>query len=258
MLPDMILGSYLPGQSLLHRADPRTKLLLLTGLLVLALTLRHWPALLALWMFVLWVGKESGQPFGRALRGLRPVLWLALFAVLLQLWRHGGAMGGERLAELTRPVLRLTLLASATALLTATTQPLALTDGLARLFKPLQRIGVPVNELALLLALALRFLPETFEEAGRLWRVQSCRGAAPQQSGALQRVRSTLPLLIPLMAGALRRGEALAQAMDARCYRGGNVRSRLKPLSFSRADFGCATAMIALVAVVALLEQTLA
>lgn len=255
MSPDLCQGSFLPGRTVLHRADPRTKLVLLLVFAVLVLWLERLPALLVLLLAVLLATWRSGRPLGSVLAGLRPVLWLAGPVLVFRLF---ASAGGAPLEEGARMVLRLLLLAGGTTLLTATTSPLALTDGLARLCRPLRLLGVPVGELALLLALALRFLPETFAEAQRLRRVQLCRAPALRGGAPLRRLSQALPLLVPLVAGMLRRGETLAQALEARCYRAGALRPPQRRPTWSRHDLLSVAGMLLLALALGLLERGLA
>ncbi len=185
--------------------------------------------------------------------GLRPVLFLAIFAVFINLFcvagtpvtEHGflSHISREGFGLAARMLLRLILLAGAASLLTYSTSTLSLSDGLARLLKPLERIGVPVHEIAMMLAMAMRFIPTILEEAARITRAQASRSAEFAGGTVLQRARSCMPLILPLFAGIFRRGDDLATAMEARCYRGNRGRTSMRSLMFSRADLTSAAVM---------------
>lgn len=255
ILSEISLGRYSPGKSLLHRSDPRTKVVLTLLLMVALFAVQSYPALLLLFLFTLSLTVWAGKSFSHALLGLRPILWLAACAVLFNIFFIKGtpvaAFGifrhitWEGLSVSAKMVLRLILLVSSASLLTLTTTPLALMAGLEKLFRPLQRIGIPVPQLTMMLALALRFMPVIVEEAERIIKAQSSRSAAFNRGKLRQRLQSYLPLLMPLLVGIFRRGEALATAMESRCYRGDVGRTRMRPLSFSLTDFvSCAVMFI--------------
>lgn len=253
MLNDMTMGRYFPGRSLLHRSDPRTKIVLTLLLMTITFILKSYPALLLLEIIILGLSSRTGRPFRQSLRSLRLIMYLAVVAVAANLLfvkgtplidygllRHISREGVDISAKM---VLRLVLLAGTASLLTFTTTPLALTDGLDRLLKPLNRIGVPVSEIALMVLVALRFMPVIVDEAKKLILIQSARSADFNRGTMLQRARSYLPLFIPLFAGIARRGDATATAMEARCYRGGAGRTKAWPLEFSGADIASAGGM---------------
>lgn len=244
---DITLGQYYPAVSFLHRLDPRSKLAaafcLMGGLL-----LTYDPYVLAGMAGLFLIAARSGKiPLPLLMRNLRPFLWLfALTWIIHLLWsdgqvlwvvpgtalvitREGASLGGIY-------VVRLALLILYAALLTLCTSPLELTDALERLSRPLKRFGVPTHELSLMLTLSLRFIPTLLEEAQRIRNAQLSRGA--RFTGSLRhRVRSLLPLLVPLFVSAFRRADELALAMDARCYSGGEGRSVYTRLHFASADY---------------------
>lgn len=211
-------------------------------------------ALLLLMLFTLFLADRAGKPLKHSLRGLKPILCLAAFGVVLNLFfvdgtpvsesgilRHVSLEGIDLSAKM---VLRFILLVSGTSLLTFTTTPLSLTDGLERLMKPLKRIGVQVHEIAMMMSIALRFIPAIAEEAEKIIKAQSSRGAGFDTGTPLQRAKSHLQLLVPLFVGVFRRGDDLATAMEARCYRGSMGRTRMRPLEFSGADLASAAVML--------------
>jgi energy-coupling factor transport system permease protein len=252
-------GQYVPVDSMVHRLDPRTKIL---GTLVLAVAVflaRGSTGLAAVAVLVALVVLASRVPPGYVVRGLRPVFWLLAFTVVLQIifGQEGGHVVFHRgWITITRENLtlglfygaRLALLIVATSLMTFTTSPVELTDGLERLLRPFRRIGVPAHELALMMTIAIRFIPTLAEETDKIMKAQMARGAEFTRGSIVTRARSLVPLLVPLFLGAFRRAEALALAMEARGYRGGDGRTRMKELVLRPRDYA-AFVLLALVAV---------
>lgn len=265
MMKGMALGRYFPGGSIMHRSDPRTKIILTVVFMAVVFLVESYFALLVLLLVTLITAKLAGKPLKDSLRGLRPILCLAVFTVLLNLLFAGGTplsahgilrhVSREGLDLSAAMVLRLILLVSGTSLLTFTSTPLSLTDGVEKLLHPLKRIGVPVHEIAMMLALALRFIPTLVDEAARIIKAQSSRSAEFATGNLLQKTRSHLPLLVPLFVGTLRRGDDLATAMEARCYRGGEGRTRMRELRFSRADLVSAGVMVPFLAALLLMDH---
>ncbi|OAT81175.1 energy-coupling factor transporter transmembrane component T family protein [Desulfotomaculum copahuensis] len=255
MFDGLTIGQFIPGDSLIHRLDPRTKIVT-TILLVAAVMLAgSWPAYLVLSILLLAVFTLAGIPPGMLWQNLRPFWFILGITFLLQIFftpgevvftagplhvtRPGLALGGQIL-------WRLTVLILAGFLLTATTSPLKLTAGLECLLAPGKRFGVPAHELAMMMTIALRFIPTLFSEAQTIMKAQQSRGADFMQGGLWGRVRGIVPLLLPLFAGAFRRAEDLATAMESRCYRGGAGRTRMEELSLRGIDFGALILCVAL------------
>jgi energy-coupling factor transport system permease protein len=219
---------------------------------------------LLLLFFTFVVAGRAGRPFGHSLRGIRPILFIALFTLAVNSFAVKGTplseygilchITREGIEQSVRMVIRLLLLLTGASILTSTTTPLALMDGLAALMRPLRRLRVPVHELAMMMAIGLRFIPVLLEEGGRIFKAQVSRGAGFTSGNPLQRARSCIPVLVPLFAGAFRRADDLSTAMEARCFRGSAGRTRMKTLEFSRADVICVTAMLALSAVLFCME----
>lgn len=245
LLSDITLGQHFPTGSVVHALDPRTKLLLLLALMgaVLAGGFGLY-ALVAVFLALTICG--SRLPWGLVLRNLRPFSWLiGLTIVLHLLFTPGRALPGFPVAGITitheglREGLffgtRLALLIVSAALLTLTTSPIELTDALERLLGPFRRLGLPAHELAMMMVIALRFIPMLMEEADRLRKAQLARGAS-FSGGPIRRVRSLIPLLVPLFISAFRKADQLAVAMESRCYRGGEGRSTFRPLVFRARD----------------------
>ena len=249
MLKDMTLGSYFPGTSLLHRSDPRTKIALALVVMTLIFLVKGYPALLLLLIVTLALAANSGKTFKHSLRGLRLILSLSAVAVTVNLVSVKGTpvvdygvlshVSLEGLDTSARMVLRLVLLACTASLLTFTTTPFALTDGLERLLKPLNRVGISVSDLAMMMVIALRFMPVIVEEAGRLIREQAQLSNDSTAGSLLRSLRSYPPLLMPLFAGVVRRADAMATAMEARCYRGSRGRTRMRQPAFTSVDLFC-------------------
>ena len=264
MMKEMTMGRYFPGDSIIHRSDPRTKIILTTIFMIVVFLVVSYPAIILLQLFILIVAKLAGKPLQYALRGLKPVLFLALFAVVINLFFVSGTpvtehgilrhISREGISLAAKMVLRLLLLASGAALLTFTTTPLSLKDGLERLMKPLNRIRVPVHEIAMMITIAMRFIPTILEEADRITKAQASRSAVFAEGNALQRARNCMPLILPLFAGAFRRGDDLATAMEARCYRGNRGRTRMRRLGFSLADLTSAAVMLVFLTTLMLVE----
>lgn len=246
LLTDITLGRYVAVDSPLHRLDPRTKFLATTGLMMALLTTDGFlPLLLATPFIVLAIGCSRVPP-GLVLKNLRPFLWLFFFTIVLHALLTPGATLWH-LPYLDRPVTaegmqlglffsaRLAAVVLIASLLTLTTTPMALTDGLEKLLSPLRRFGFPAHELAMMVSIALRFIPVLVEEADRLYKAQLARGA-DFGGNPLRRTRNLLPLLVPLFVSAFSRADRLALAMESRCYRGGEGRTRYRELRFGPGD----------------------
>ena len=263
----LTMGGYSPGSSLLHRADPRSKIILALIFMVTLYGVKSYAALFLLLVFILLVTLGLGRSLTDSWRGLRPILWLAACAAFFNIFFVGGAplattgifnhISWEGLDRSAKMVLRLILLVSSATLLTATTTPLALTAGLESLLQPLKRIKIPVQQSAMLLALALRFIPVIVEEAKRII-AQSSRSPAFNTGSLRQRLQSYTPLLFPLFVAIFRRGEALATAMESRCYRGEIGRTRMRPLQFSAVDLISSAVLLLLFTFLFLVEFTCA
>ncbi len=255
LLSNFAFGQYVPVDSAVHRLDPRTKLLT-TLLVVVVLFVVHTLAGLVVLTAFLAAVTAAGRISPRyVLRGLRPVFWLLGIAVALQIFF--GEAGGHPVFHrgpitITRENLmlgvfygyRLLLLMIATTLMTFTTSPMELTDGLERLLRPFRRIGVPAHELALMMTIALRFIPTLLEETEKIMKAQMARGAEFSQGSLVRRARALVPLLVPLFVGAFRRADALALAMEARCYRGGEHRTRMRELRMRPRDYVAAVVVL--------------
>ncbi len=264
MLKAISTCRYNHGISFAHRLDPRTKIILTVLFMVAVFLSQSFLTQLTLLLITLTVSHKAGKPWSQSLRGLRPILWFALISVSINAFSMGGAPMSESgvlrhisrdgVALSVRIFLRLILLVSGTSLLTFSTSPLAMTDGLEKLIKPLNRIGIPVHEIAMMMSIAMRFLPVIAEEAEKLIKAQSSRFATFHAGSLRQRATNYLPLIVPLFAGVIKRGDALATAMEARCYRGGIGRQRMRPLEFSGADLAGAVGALVVLTLLLLIE----
>ncbi len=244
-LENISFGQYVPSSSRLHRLDPRCKILSLVFLLA-GIFMANRPYDWIIWTLVLWLcarASETGLKF--LLCSVRPVLFLIIFTALLNLFFADGEVLAEwGIFTVTREgvtlawtmALRLTLLVLFANLLTLSTSPMALSDGLESLFSPLKRVGFPAHELAMMMTIALRFIPTLLGETDRILKAQLARGADLDRGSLIKRMKAFIPVLVPLFVIVFQRADDLAVAMEARCYRGGEGRTRMKPFCWSRAD----------------------
>jgi energy-coupling factor transport system permease protein len=257
-----VIGQYIPGDSLLHRLDPRTKLTFLTFYVVILFFATGAGYALLGGVAIFGVAASRISP-RYILRGLRPLVFLLALTMAFQIfmvpgdviWRFGflqvtrqGLVLGLFMA------LRLLLLVVTTSLLTLTTSPIALTDGLESMLRPLTVVGVPAHEFAMMMTIALRFIPTLMDEADKVMKAQMARGAEFSSGSLTARARSLVPVLVPLFVGAFRRADDLAIAMEARCYRGGEGRTRMRQLRLGGLDLVALTAAAGMVAGILLLR----
>ena len=246
MLKDITLGQYFPVRSPLHRLDPRTKIILLVVLIVaifLADNLVGYGLLCALVGLIVAL---SGVPAKMYVRSLKPVWFVILFTAVLNIFLtpgtkiyvldYGTPMTWEGLILAGKMALRLVLLITASSALTYTTSPIALTDGIEKLLKPLAKLGLPTYELAMMMSIAIRFIPTLIEETEKIMKAQKARGADFESGSVIRRIKALAPMLVPLFISAFRRADDLAVAMESRCYQGGAQRTRLNEIHFSQKD----------------------
>lgn len=246
MIKDITIGQYIPGDSLIHRADPRTKIVLTFTYLSLIFLINSYIGFLMYALFTMLITISSDIPLKFTLKGLKPVVFIIVFTVLINIFTVKGTpitdlpilnhITYEGIDLSARMALRLILLIMGASLLTYTTTPIALTDGLEKLLKPLNSLKVPVHEISMMMAIALRFIPTILEETEKIIKAQSARGADFDTGNIMQRAKSFIPVLVPLFISAFRRADDLATAMEARCYRGSTGRTRMKQLRFTNAD----------------------
>lgn len=256
MLSDIKIGQYFPANSVLHRLDARFKLvsllLLLIGIFVFDTQIDYiiWCVLVFGLMFI------SKIPIKMFFSSIKPIIWIILFTFVLHLFTGSGeplislgmlSITWDGIAQGSFVCLRLLLLMFAASLLTFTTQPLILADALEDLMSPLKKVGVPAHELAMMMTIALRFIPTLLEETDKIMKAQKSRGADFTTGNIFNRIKAVMPILIPLFISAFRRADELAMAMEARCYHGGVGRTRLKELKFANLDYIAMGIFIAIV-----------
>ena len=247
MLKDITLGQYFPGNSPIHRLDPRTKLIMLVVYIVALFLAKSWISYAVMLAFLVITVKVSTIPPKSIVRGMKPLVMILVFTGVLNLffstdgtvvvdfWVITITTGGIERAVFM--VLRILMLISGTFLLTYTTSPIALTDGLEALLNPLKVIKVPVHELSMMMCIALRFIPTLIEETDKIMCAQKARGADFETGSLMERAKALIPILVPLFISAFRRADELATAMECRCYQGGEGRTKMKLLRYHREDF---------------------
>lgn len=245
MLKDITIGQYVKGDSILHRLDPRTKIFGMLAIMVALFFVNNWIGLVYAGVVVFAVLFASQVPLKFYIRGVKPLRWILLFTAAIQIFLTPGEIiwqwgilhitaEGVRLAIFM--CVRLVFLVMTTSVLTLTTTPIVLTDAVENLLSPFKRIGVPAHELAMMMTIALRFIPLLADETEKIMAAQKARGAAFDEGGLMDRARALLPILVPLFLSAINRASELAMAMEARCYHGGEGRTRLHELHYENRD----------------------
>ena len=260
MLNDITLGQYYPGNSPVHRMDPRMKLILTIAYIVGVFIVGNLTGYAIALAFLYLVVRISGIRFAYLVKGIKPLRFILIFTFVLNLFFVEGetvlfSLGFvtitlEALRNAVFFALRLVFLVMGTSVLTLTTSPIQLTDGLERLMKPLQRFRFPAHELAMMMTIALRFIPALLEETDKIKKAQMARGADFESGNLIARAKAMIPLLVPLFVSAFRRANDLAMAMEARCYRGGDHRTRLRELKYTKLDLYALLATAAFIAVI--------
>lgn len=264
MLKDITLGQYLPLNSPLHRMDPRTKILGLILLLVGVFTVEGSIGYGLMTAFVFFVMLLSRVPLKMYLRGLKPLWFIIIFTGLLNLFLTPGTtiyvndyslhITYEGAILAVKMAIRLILLIVSSAVLTYTTSPISLTDGIEKLLYPFTKIGLPAHELAMMMSIAIRFIPTLIEETEKISKAQQARGADFGSGGIIKRAKALVPMLVPLFISAFRRADELAVAMESRCYRGGAGRTRLHPIHFSLLDLWTGVVLVILITAIIVLR----
>ncbi len=248
MLKDITLGQFFPGKSVVHRLDPRTKLVMLVIYIVALFMAKSWISYGVVFAFLAFAIAVSRIPLKSILHGMKPLILIMAFTAILNLFftQEGEVLvsflglkitdrGLERAFFM---LMRILMLITATFLLTYTTSPIALTDGLESLLNPLKKLHVPVHELSMMMCIALRFIPTLIEETDKIMCAQKARGADFETGKLMERAKALIPVLVPLFISAFRRADELATAMECRCYHGGEGRTKMKLLRYRRADYG--------------------
>ena len=259
MIRDITLGQYYPAESPLHRMDARVKILLTFAYIVMLFLVKGIPTMLLVAFLVFLLIKMSKVPFKFIFRGLKAIFFIITLTVVLNMFMLPGRtlvefgifkITYEGLYMAIFVGIRLVLLMFGSSLLTLTTKPLNLTDGIESILKPLEKIGVPAHELAMMMSIALRFIPTLLEETDKIMKAQMARGADFESGNIFKRAKAIIPLLVPLFVSAFRIARELAMAMEARCYRGGENRTRMNHSVISKIDY---TAIIVFLAMSALI-----
>ena len=265
MLKDITLGQFFPGNSFVHRLDPRTKLILLAVYIVALFTATNWVSYAVVLAFLGLSVAISKIPLKSIFNGMKPLMMILVFTgilniffttgenVLVSFW--GVTVYREGIIRAIFMVLRILMLISGTFLLTYTTSPIALTDALESLLSPLKKIGIPVHELSMMMCIALRFIPTLIEETDKIMCAQKARGADFENGSIIDRAKALVPILVPLFISAFRRADELATAMECRCYHGDEGRTKMKLLRYKRNDFCAFGVGILLIAVTCVLRR---
>lgn len=266
MLKDITIGQYFPGNSFIHKMDPRMKIIVTLLYIVMLFVASH-PLSLAVGILLLFIMYQvSGIPMKMITKSLKPVVPIVLFTSILNIFFVSGEVLFKIFfIEITKEGLTLAILMSlrilcliaGSSLLTYTTSPIELTDAIERLLNPLKKLKVPVHELSMMMTIALRFIPTLIEETDKIISAQKARGADMESGGLMDRAKALIPVLIPLFVSSFRRADELAMAMECRCYRGGDGRTRMKQLKYGPRDWTALMILVLAIAAVILLNQAL-
>lgn len=245
MLRDITIGQYYPADSVIHKLDPRTKLFATLLFVISLFTFRNWAGLALATVFLAVLIRLSKVPLGYMIKGLKAIVVILLITALFNLFLTPGkvlvewwifSISYEGLISAGKMAVRLIFLILGTSVVTLTTTPNALTDGLEKALRPLNAIRIPVHEVAMMMSIALRFIPILVEETDKIMKAQIARGADFESGNLIKKAKNMVPLLVPLFISAFRRANDLALAMEARCYHGGKGRTKMKPLKYQRRD----------------------
>lgn len=260
MIKDITIGQYIPGNSFIHKLDPRVKILISIIYIVDLFIVNNFRGYIFIVIFTFLCIAVSKVKFSYIYKGLKPILILALITAVLNVFMTTGVnpplfkwkfitVYREGIVLAVFMVLRLVFLIIGTSLLTLTTSPIELTDGIEKLLNPMRKIGLPAHELAMMMTIALRFIPTLMDETDKIMKAQMARGADFESGNLVNRAKSLIPILVPLFISSFRRADELAMAMEARCYRGGEGRTRMKQLKITNKDFIASLSMGCLVAI---------
>jgi energy-coupling factor transport system permease protein len=245
MFNNITLGQFIPGNSVLHRLDPRTKIIW-TGIFMVAIfiidTLAEYIMMVAFIIVLLLI---SEVPAKQTVKGLKPLMIILFITALINIFFMGGTpifkvgpveVTYEGIIAAIKLFFRLVMLVITASMMTLTTTPMSMTDGIEKLLKPLAKIGIPAHEIAMMMSIALRFVPTLLEETQRIMKAQASRGANFDTGSIFSRIKNFIPVLVPLFVSAFKRADELAEAMESRCYRGGRGRTKLKEIHFTNLD----------------------
>ncbi|MBU3091393.1 energy-coupling factor transporter transmembrane protein EcfT [Clostridium sp. CM028] len=249
MIKDITIGQYIPGESFVHKLDPRFKILISLLFIVDLFLVNNFIGYLFIIIFLLATIIIANLSFKYIYNGLKPILVLLLITAVLNIFMTSGKelnlifhygfinVYKEGLIVAAFMILRLVFLIMGTSILTLTTSPIELTDGIENLLNPFKRIGVPAHELAMMMTIALRFIPTLMDETDKIMKAQMARGADFESGNLISRAKSLIPILVPLFISSFRRADELAMAMESRCYKGGEGRTRMKQLKITKKDY---------------------
>lgn len=246
MLKDITIGQFLPGNSVIHRLDPRTKITLVFAFIIMIFMLDNITAYVPVALVLAAVILVAGIPFKMIFKSLKPLLFFIVVTAAVNLFLTDGRIifkagflkiTHEGIIMTVQMSMRLVFLVAGTSILTYTTSPIVLTDGIESLLKPLTVVKIPAHEIAMMMTIALRFIPIIVDETDKITKAQAARGADFESGNFLRRAKALVPILVPLFISAFRRADDLAVAMECRCYRGGENRTKLNSLKMCGADF---------------------
>lgn len=253
MIRDITLGQYYQTDSVIHKLDPRVKLVATICFIISLFVVQNWIGYLAAAIFLGIMIRLSKVPFRFIVKGMKAILFILLITAVFNLFLTPGevlisfwklSITREGLQTAVMMAVRLSFLIVGSSIMTLTTTPNSLTDGLEKLMKPLKLFRVPVHEIAMMMSIALRFIPILLEETDKIMKAQIARGADFESGNLLKRAKAMVPLLVPLFISAFRRANDLAMAMEARCYRGGEGRTKMKPLIYKKRDAAAYTVLV--------------
>ena len=268
MIKNITIGQYIPGESFIHKLDPRTKILISVFFIVNLFLVKNFTAYILILGFIGLMVKVANLSPKYLYKGIKPVFMLILFTAFLNMFVTKGTpdtlvldfwifkIYREGIYQALFMTFRLVFLIMGTSILTLTTSPIELTDGIESLLKPFKKIGVPAHELAMMMSIALRFIPTLMDETDKIMKAQMARGADFESTNLIKKAKSLIPLLVPLFISSFRRAEELAMAMEARSYRGGEGRTRMKQLKYNTRDFGAFAVFAVLVVLTFSLRYT--
>lgn len=263
MLRDITIGQYYPADSIIHKLDPRVKLMATLLYVVSLFIFRGAAGFVAVTLGLIFFIRLSKVPFGYMVKGLKAIVIILVITVLFNLFLTPGEpfvqfwklkITYEGLKSAGFMMVRLVYLILGSSVLTLTTTPNQLTDGMEKALKPLNKIHVPVHEISMMMSIALRFIPILIEETDKIMKAQIARGADFESGNLIKKAKAMVPLLVPLFISAFRRANDLAMAMEARCYNGGEGRTKMKPLKYKKADHAAYLVLVLYFAVVILLR----
>lgn len=246
MIKNITIGQYYPGETVIHDLDPRSKILITFLYIITLFFINTFIPYIFMTLFLISTVKLSKVPMKLIIKGLKPLLYIISITFIINLFMTKGeklidfwiiSISKEGAYFATIMALRLIFLVIGTSLLTLTTSPISLTDGIEKLLNPFKKIGVPAHELAMMMTIALRFIPTLLDETDKIMKAQKARGADFESGNIIKRTKSLIPILVPLFISAFRRADELAMAMEARGYRGGENRTRMKVLKLQKNDY---------------------